>query len=72
MQADNMPRQCRYGTPASAGGRRAVRRLIKSGVENRPKVDQPAEQNEPEHSRENKLKDRHHEAGLEAIGRAPG
>ena len=36
--------------------------LEERGVENRPKMDEPPEENEPEHSRETKLNDRNQES----------
>ena len=39
--------------------------LEERGVENRPKMDEPPEENEPEHSCETKLNDRDQESTLQ-------
>ena len=42
-------------------------RLPESGVENRPKVNKPSKQDEPEDRRENKLKDCHQQPTLKQL-----
>ena len=41
--------------------------LVEGGVENRPKVNKPSKQDEPEYRRENKLKDRHQQPTLKQL-----
>jgi len=42
-------------------------RLVEGGVENRPKVNKPSKQDEPENRCENKLKDRHQQPTLKQL-----
>ena len=44
--------------------------LVKRGVENRPKVNEPPEENEPEHGRETKLNDRNQGPALDQLPEA--
>lgn len=43
------------------------RPFVKGGVENRPEVDDPPEEDEPEHGRETKLNDRDQESTLQEL-----
>ena len=47
-----------------------LRTLPERGVENRPKVDEPSEENEPEYGRETKLNDRDQESALQELPEA--
>ena len=47
-----------------------ARRLEKSGVEDRPKMDDPSEQDKPEDCRQTKLDDRHQQSTLKQLPQA--
>jgi hypothetical protein len=47
-----------------------ARRLEKSGVEDRPQMDDPPEQDKPEDCRQTKLDDRHHQSALKQLPQA--
>ena len=49
---------------------RLARRLEKSGVEDRPEVDDPPEQDKPEDCRQTKLDDRHPQSALKQLPQA--
>ena len=44
--------------------------FVKRRVENRPQVNQPAKENDPEHGRETKLNDRNHKPALNQLPEA--
>jgi len=44
--------------------------LVEGGVENRPKVNKPSKQDEPEYRRQNKLKDRHQQPTLKQLAQS--
>jgi hypothetical protein len=47
-----------------------ARRLEKSGVEDRPEMDDPPEQDKPEDCCQTKLDDRHHQSALKQLPKA--
>jgi hypothetical protein len=51
-------------------GARLIVRLPECGVNDGPKMDRPAEEKEPEHAGETKLKDRTKEAALEQLAQS--